>query len=93
MRGLELENLQTAAEEELRLEALEALARAKARYGLTDEEMHPQQLEQAQREADREAEYGPGCPSCWSRGFEPRTGHTCMGEAFQGCDFCVDGSD
>ena len=34
MRGLELENLQTAAEEELRLEALEALALAKARYGI-----------------------------------------------------------
>ena len=35
-RSLELENLLSAAEEELREEAAEALARAKARYGLTD---------------------------------------------------------
>ena len=38
-RSLEMENLQAAAEEELREEAAEALAAAQKRYGLTNAEM------------------------------------------------------
>lgn len=29
------------------------------------------------------------CPGCRAKGFDPRIGMTAMGEAFQGCEFCV----